>query len=156
MNRSKLNFIVDALAFACFSALAVTGVLMRYTLPPGSGGWATVWGMNRHAWGDVHFWVSVAFFAVLLLHLVLHFRWIICMARGKPPEGSWRRLVLGLMGLVVLLGLLLAPLFAPVAVREGDGIRHGRGGGGAREGQRTGSGRADREGFPEGVLRVRD
>ena len=37
MKRVKLNFIVDFVAFAGFVVLTTTGVLMRYTLPPGSG-----------------------------------------------------------------------------------------------------------------------
>ena len=127
MNRSRLNFIIDAAALVAFLMLAVTGVLIRYTLPPGTGGWAMVWGLNRHEWGTIHFWASVVFFGILLFHIILHFRWIVCMVKGQKTEGSWRRLILGLIGLGVLILFLLAPLLAPVETRNQDRPQHGQG-----------------------------
>jgi len=62
MKIVKLNFIVDVVAFAGFVVLTTTGVLMRYILPPGSGHYSTIWGMDRHEWGGIHFWASVLFF----------------------------------------------------------------------------------------------
>jgi hypothetical protein len=46
MKRVNLNFIVDVVAFAGFVLLTTTGVLMRYILPPGSGHYSTIWGMD--------------------------------------------------------------------------------------------------------------
>ena len=47
---------IRGLAFAGFVLLITTGVLMRYVLPPGSGRRAAIWGLDRHGWGDLHFW----------------------------------------------------------------------------------------------------
>jgi len=114
MNRSRLNVVVDAAAFAAFVFLTTTGVLSRYVLPPGSGRDATLWGLNRHDWGDIHFWVAVVLLGVLVLHLALHWKWILYIVRGKRSEASGARLALGAVGLVGLLGLAAAPLMAPV------------------------------------------
>jgi hypothetical protein len=114
MKRAHLNFLVDFLAFAGFVVLTTTGVLMRYVLPPGSGHYATIWNLDRHQWGGIHFWVSVVFFSLLALHLVLHWRWIASVVAGRPREGSPFRAGLGLVGLTTIMALALAPLLTPV------------------------------------------
>jgi hypothetical protein len=114
MKRASLNFIIDAVAFAGFVVLTTTGVLTRYLLPPGSGHYSTIWGLDRHEWGGIHFWISVAFFCSLALHLVLHWRWILSVVTGRPREGSGLRAGLGVVGLVTLVILAAAPLVGPV------------------------------------------
>lgn len=114
MKRTHLNFLVDFLAFAGFVVLTTTGVLMRYVLPPGSGHYSTIWSLDRHEWGGIHFWVSLVFFSLLTLHLVLHWRWIASVVTGRPREGSGFRVGLGLVGLATVLALSIAPLTAPV------------------------------------------
>ena len=114
MNRPRLNFLIDAVAFTAFAFLTTTGILTRYVLPPGSGRYATLWGLDRHGWGDIHFWVAVALLGVLALHLALHWRWVMCMVRGQRSEASGIGVALGILGLVGLLGLAAAPLLAPL------------------------------------------
>jgi hypothetical protein len=118
MNRTRANFLIDAIAFVAFILLTTTGVLMRYLLPPGSGHYSVIWGMDRHEWGGVHFWISVALFAVLALHLVLHSRWIVSVVTGRPrSESSGVRAGLGGIGLVTVIALGVAPLMTPVTKR---------------------------------------
>lgn len=114
MKRPMLNFAIDAVAFVAFIFLTTTGVLTRYLLPPGSGRYATLWGLNRHGWGDLHFWVAVALLGVLALHLTLHWRWVLCILKGQRAEASGYRVALGAVGLAGLLGLAALPLLAPV------------------------------------------
>jgi hypothetical protein len=114
MRKPTRNLIVDGLAFAGFLLLVTTGVLMRYVLPPGSGRRSAIWGLDRHGWGDLHFWIAVVLFTILAFHLFLHWRWIVSVLRGRPREGSGMRVGLGLTGLVAVVALALAPLLAPV------------------------------------------
>ena len=114
MKRSKLNFLFDAIAFAGFVFLTSTGVLMRYTLPPGSKRFMTIWGLDRHEWGDIHFWISIVFLGLLAMHLLLHWRWIVNIITGRPREGSGLRAGLGIVGVVGLLALGIAPLLSPI------------------------------------------
>jgi len=114
MNRSTANAVVDAVAFAAFVFLAATGVLIRYVLPPGSGHISSLWGMDRHEWGQIHFWIAVALFAVLAFHLLLHWRWIVCTIQGRPREGSGGRLTLALLAILALVGLAASPFFVAV------------------------------------------
>ena len=114
MKRTNLNFIVDVVAFIGFVVLTTTGVLMRYILPPGSGHYSTVLNLDRHEWGDIHFWISVVFFSVLILHLVLHWRWIVSVITGRTREGSGFRAGLGVVGLLAVVALTIFPLLSPV------------------------------------------
>ncbi len=42
-----------------------------------------LWGMDRHEWGDIHFWLSVAFLVVMAVHLYQHRYWLrACLSRG--------------------------------------------------------------------------
>jgi hypothetical protein len=114
MKRTNLYFIVDVMAFIGFVVLTTTGVLMRYILPPGSGKHSTIWGLDRHEWGDIHFMISVAFFAVLALHLVQHWRWIVNVVTGRPRDDSGFRVGLGIVGLVAVVALSISPLLTPI------------------------------------------
>jgi hypothetical protein len=114
MKHSKLNSLVDAISFAAFLFLTTTGVLVRYILPPGSGRFTTLWGLDRHDWGDIHFWLALIFFACLSAHLFLHWKWIVFLFKGKKREGSGVRVGLGIVGVITLLALALAPLLVPV------------------------------------------
>lgn len=114
LYKKKLNIILDVFIYAEFVFLASTGFLMHYTLPAGSGHHTTVWGFDRHEWGALHFWISVAFLATLTFHLILHGKWIIAVIRGRKTESSGMRFGLGLFGLIALLILAFTPLVSPV------------------------------------------
>ncbi len=79
MNRTRLNLILNVASLLLFLALIETGLIMRYVLPPGSGGRSgggamTLWGWRRHDWGDVHFWLSAILVALVFAHVALHWQ----------------------------------------------------------------------------------
>ena len=88
MRIPTRNFLVDALAFTVFVLLTASGVLMRYVLPPGSGRFTTVWGLDRHEWGSIHFWIAIGLLAALALHLFLHWRWIVYTIKGRRGRAT--------------------------------------------------------------------
>jgi len=118
MKRSTLNFTIDGVGFAAFVFMLTSGVLMRYLLPPGSGHGRVIWGMDRHEWGDMHSLLAVVFLAVIAAHLVLHWRWILCVVRGQPSEASGARLAIGTAALVALTAVAVAPLASTPQSRE--------------------------------------
>ena len=125
MRRPSLNFLIDAAAFTAFVFMTGSGVLMRYVLPPGSGHFTTVWGLDRHQWGAIHFWLAVGLLTILAFHVWVHRRWIVTVVRGRPREGSGPRIGLGIVGLVALLALGAAPLLSPVDRVDGEFQRRG-------------------------------
>lgn len=77
MNRTIANIIIDIIAAFLFLGMIATGYLLRFPLPPGSNKTLSLWGYTRHQWGDVHFWISLGLLLALLVHLVLHWNWIV-------------------------------------------------------------------------------
>lgn len=121
MKRTDANFIIDCLAFVGFTFLASSGVLLTYLLPPGSGSKLSIWGMSRHDWGDVHFYIAIAVLAVLALHLLLHWSWIAAVVKGRATYGTKYRVGLGLLAVLTLLALASAPLLSPIEQTAGAG-----------------------------------
>lgn len=83
VKRTTTNAIIDLSAAITFLGLLVTGYIIRFPLPAGSGRSHVLWGMGRHDWGAVHFWISVAFLLILVVHLALHWEWVIGMIRKR-------------------------------------------------------------------------
>lgn len=112
--------ILNLLLWLVTCALAGTGLLMVFRLPPGSRGGRglSALGMTRHEWGDVHTWLSYGFLVLVFLHLAVHWRWLWQFA-------SRRRALPMIAGIGVGLALCLAFLLLPVSRREGRGGRHG-------------------------------
>jgi hypothetical protein len=89
MKRGTLNFVVVLVSFINLVFLALIGLIMKYVLPPGSGGRGhgfrgglepgqvkELWSMTRHEWGDIHFYFALFFLALMAVHIVLHWSWI--------------------------------------------------------------------------------
>jgi len=125
-KRLNINAVLDAAALAIFALLGSSGLVIRYILPPGSGRLVTqgvgnralerpvtlLWGMTRHQWGDIHFWLSIAFFAILACHLVIHWRWVACMVKGNADKPPRMRPAAALLGLSLLAAVSAAPFFS--------------------------------------------
>jgi mono/diheme cytochrome c family protein len=77
MKRTALNLLIDFLAASCFIGMIATGYILHFPLPAGTNKTLVLWGLSRHQWGEVHFWISLALLVVLLIHLVLHWQWVV-------------------------------------------------------------------------------
>jgi len=90
MRRVTINYLVDAVALLNLILLMATGVILKWILPPGSGGGygrgyrggrgpedvKQLLDLGRHDWGDIHFILSLLFIFLMLVHLILHWSWI--------------------------------------------------------------------------------
>jgi len=94
MQHQILNFVIDAAALLVMLAMVATGFLLKWVLPPGSRGGhgMQLWGLTRHDWGDVHFWLAVALLLLALVHVALHWAWACALVArwvgGSSPSGS--------------------------------------------------------------------
>ena len=96
--RTPVKRILDLLLYVSFCGLVGTGSLIYWRLIPGSRGGhgRSFFGMGRHDWGDVHFWLGVTFLAAIVLHLLLNWAWLKRIAASSQPWRLWAGLVAGL------------------------------------------------------------
>jgi len=92
MRRNMLNFVIDTLALLVMLAMVGTGLVIRYLLPPGSGGRGDgqgleLWNLGRHDWGDIHFWLAMCLIGLAVVHVALHWSWVCGMVRRCVPAG---------------------------------------------------------------------
>ena len=116
-SRTLLPRVLNMGLWLSFCAMVGSGLLLAFRLPPGSQGGRGLeaLGLGRHEWGDLHTWMSYAFIILIVLHLLVHWRWLWQVAARKR---SWP--LLAGIGLGVVLMLLLA--FQPVGKSsEGSG-----------------------------------
>lgn len=76
-KRNTVNYLTDLATFVALLCVALTGLLLKFVLPPGSSrGGLSLLGLGRHDWGEIHFWSTVALGVVLLLHIAMHWSWV--------------------------------------------------------------------------------
>ncbi|NLX14166.1 MAG: DUF4405 domain-containing protein [Phycisphaerales bacterium] len=115
MRRNTLNYLVDFATLLAILVMVATGLVIRFVLPPGTGGGRggrgfVLWGLGRHDWGDVHFWASVVLGVLLVVHVALHWSWVCTVSyrllRGAEAAGSpspAKRNAYGVAFLVILI-----------------------------------------------------
>ena len=110
MKLSGLNPVLNLVLFLNICFLAASGLLMEFRLGHGPFRNA-VWGMDRHEWAELHSIGSYLLITVILLHLVIHWKWLINVACKKR---YWK--LCG--GMVSGIGLMILIIMGPVT--DGD------------------------------------
>ncbi len=87
IRRHTLYVIVDLAIAALLLLETVSGVILMFVLTGGfQGGRNPNYGrvvlLGRHGWELLHNWGGLAMAALALLHVVLHWRWIVGVARS--------------------------------------------------------------------------
>ena len=125
MDKSKLNFIIDASMFLAMTALAGLGLLIKYVLIPGREAWAkwgrqmeiTWLGLDRHAWVEVLLYLAFLLLGLYILRVILQGKMIrVLLTRFISQPLS--RLGVASFFLVVAMALLALPLLVTPEVNE--------------------------------------
>jgi len=127
MKKPEWKYLVDNLLVVCTVGMAAVGVLLGLVIPesPGAGGASKYFlGLHRHAWGHIHAYLAIAFMALLVVHLVLNWDWITCMAKRVFKKAWCPGLMLPVV--LALLVFLLFWLFTPSSAAGPEGRRGGR------------------------------
>ena len=111
VRKHTQNVWIDILSFVCMILLTVTGILLKYKIPPGSHK-ASLWGLSRHEWGDIHFWIALVVVITIAVHLLLHIPWI--QGVLYPKKNRMQHVIMYSIGLGLLLVLSAAMLFGNV------------------------------------------
>jgi len=117
MQHTTLIKIIDLFSFVTLTLMISTGTLLKFTLPPRSGG-SVVWDLSRHDWGNIHFYISVGFLFLMTAHLLAHARFIKSVITGKASTEKNYRVAVGIVGLITLISLAFAPVTSPVTEVE--------------------------------------
>ena len=102
MSRGMINFILDSVSFIILLSLTFTGYVIRYVLPPGTGGLGRalhdgggrgvnikeLWSMTRHEWGSIHFHLAVVFVVLMIVHIIMHWSWVKCYLKSVVRRSS--------------------------------------------------------------------
>ncbi len=122
MKRTTLNLSIDLLAAAFLIGMIATGYILYFALPPGTNKSLSLWGLTRHQWGQIHFWVSVGLLAILVTHLALHWQWVVATVAqrfGFARDPQRRHLGTGAITvLVVIATLTLFAWITEISVRD--------------------------------------
>lgn len=121
MKKSLLNIIIDVVSLMTFMFMISTGLILKFILPPGSGRVEMLlasqgrghqfidvfMGLTRHDWGVVHLYISLGFLTFLIVHLALHWNWIVCILWGTKttPQPVRRRIITMAVVIFVLITL---------------------------------------------------
>jgi mono/diheme cytochrome c family protein len=119
---------IDTVAAALLTAMVGTGYILWFALPPGTNRTHILWGLLRHQWGTLHFWISVTLLAVLAIHVALHWRWLVTSLSKRFGMAAWAERSPRLAGLTILataaLPLTTLALAAHLSVRPMDAPLH--------------------------------
>lgn len=89
MKRVTINALVDIGCLGTFIPSLFTGFVLYFYLPSGGGrggSWVTWMGITRHDWVLYHDIASFAFAILLVVHLLLHWRFFRVISKGMVTE----------------------------------------------------------------------
>ena len=102
MTKAKMYFGLSVTMAILAVVEAVSGFILWFGFPQGGGGggrgWGggsgtgqlTFWELSKHTWVDIHDWVAVALIVMVIVHVILHRKWIVRMAKSLFRRVSTR------------------------------------------------------------------
>ncbi len=91
MKKTDWQYLVDTLLFLCIVGIAFIGFLMGLFIPKGPTATESAkyfLGLHLHQWGNIHFYLSIAFTVLIIIHLIFSWKWIKAKAR-QIFKGRW-------------------------------------------------------------------
>ncbi len=96
MNKLKLNYLLDAVIGLAFVLSGVTGLAFLLMGEGGyqggrNAGYATpLLGLSRGMWSDLHTLGSLVMIAGIVVHVALHWKWIVRVTKKMLPRRAGR------------------------------------------------------------------
>ncbi|WP_214019679.1 DUF4405 domain-containing protein [Methanoculleus sp.] len=95
MKKITINALVDIGCLITFIPSIVSGLVLYLVLPSGGGrggGWELFLGIPRNQWVIMHDNSSLVFAALIIIHLLLHWKFLRhidrCFVRGKTSSAE--------------------------------------------------------------------
>lgn len=133
IDKSKLNLIIDVIMLLLMMPIAGIGFMMKYVLVPGfernvlygNNVDLEFWGQTRHQWGSIHLILSITFLVLLIWHIILHWKMIVCIFRKAVPTKAMRIVLVSLITVMSLLSISF-PLFVKPEIVEKEPLHRNR------------------------------
>ncbi len=128
MKKTDWQYLVDTLLFLCVVGIVFIGFLMGFVLPKGPAALESAkyfLGLHRHQWGNIHFYLSIAFTALLIIHLIFSWKWIKSKSRQIFKKGWSSMLIVTAVASILVLTIFWALYPRYPAAYEDYGIRAG-------------------------------
>jgi len=130
MDKNRLKYLIDALLFICMVGLAGIGYLQGFFLAEGPVEDVTrkyFMGLHTHQWGHIHFYISLAFSVLIIIHLILSWNWIKATSK-KIFKNKWGTALVGMVIVSLLIPLIFWAFSLPHVDEYAEyGTRSGRG-----------------------------
>ena len=125
MKKSTLNFLIDGIMFLLMGLLAGIGLLIKFVLLSGEDRWIiygknvdiTFWGLDRHEWGRIHLIVAIILIVFLVLHIIFHWKIIICLCKGLISGKAFRFVIAVAFSIITVL-LVIFPFLIKIEVHD--------------------------------------
>ncbi len=113
------------------SIIAGIGFLIKYTLVPGRESQIkygnnvelSLFGLDRHEWGNIHLLISLVFLGLLALHLILHWKVIVSVFNRLIQRKKLKRTIaltfITLTALLIITPFLIRPEIDKVENKNG-------------------------------------
>jgi len=82
MNKNKIKFVTDIIIFINFLLITISGFILWFVLPRGSGKIGNSFIFLREIWLSMHNLGSVLLVILIIIHLILNWTWIKSMFRS--------------------------------------------------------------------------
>jgi len=123
-QKSRINFIIDAIMFLGMMALTGSGWVRKYILLSGSASRAvyghklnmTLMGFTRNDWAVIHLYLGYFLLALLVLHIYLHWKQITAIYCKWITVDGTRKMITAAFVLISLFLLLFPFILKPVVL----------------------------------------
>lgn len=107
--KTKSNFWLDMGILLAFVLIMFTGIVLWLVLPEGRGSSiALFWGLTKSVWLDIHVWSGVVMFLGAAAHILIHWRWIICVGKRYFQKLAKQARINFTLNTMIFIGFLLA------------------------------------------------
>ncbi len=107
--KTKSNFWLDMGILLAFVLIMFTGIVLWLVLPEGRGSsLALFWGLTKSIWLDIHVWSGVVMFLGAGAHILIHWRWIICVGKRYFQKLAKQARINFTLNTIIFIGFLLA------------------------------------------------
>ncbi len=77
MKKNILKYWIDVAIFIDFCSITMIGLLLGFVIPKGKGTYRYFLGLHRHAWGNIHLYLSLFLLVLLFFHVWFNRAWIV-------------------------------------------------------------------------------